>query len=124
MAVEPKYQLENKYSYMVGTFRRASTSVYEEASQESSFEDKVQSLFMEALGRIQQIQQGLNFFGFGPDYVPPFGFEYLQNTARYFAQQASQIEQRFIQFQSQAENAELQQPNGSASRSRPAVGRS
>ena len=42
-----------------------------------------------------------------PDYVPPFSFEYLQNTARYFAQQASQIEQRYIQFKSQAENEEF-----------------
>jgi len=68
----------------------------------------ITSIVLQALGRIQQIASGLNFFGFGPDYVPPFGFEYLQNTARYFAQQASQVEQRFIQFQSQAENAELQ----------------
>ncbi len=62
---------------------------------------------LEALTRLQQIQAGLNFFGFGPDYVPPFSFEYLQNTARYFAQQASQIEQRYIQFKSTAENEEL-----------------
>lgn len=68
----------------------------------------VTSIVLQALGRIQQIQRRVNFFGFGPGYVPPFGFDYLQNTARYLAQQASQIEQRFIQFQSQAENAELQ----------------
>jgi Tc toxin complex TcA C-terminal TcB-binding domain len=67
----------------------------------------VTSIVLQALGRIQLIQQSLNFFGFGPNYVPPFSFEYLQNTAKYFAQQASQAEQRYIQFQSQAENAEL-----------------
>jgi hypothetical protein len=39
--------------------------------------------------------------------VAPFSFEYLQNTARYFAQQASQIEQRYIQYKSTAENEEL-----------------
>ncbi|MGH7526455.1 MAG: hypothetical protein ACREMX_07100 [Gemmatimonadales bacterium] len=64
-------------------------------------------LVLEALTRIQQIQAGLNFFGFAPTYLPPFSFEYLQNTARYFAQQASQIEQRYIQFKSTAENEEL-----------------
>jgi len=42
-----------------------------------------------------------------PDYAPPFSFEYLQNTARYFAQQAAQIEERYIQFKSQAENEQL-----------------
>jgi hypothetical protein len=62
----------------------------------------------QALNRLRQIQQGLNFFGFSASYAPPFSFEYLQDTARYFAQQASQIEQRYIQFQNQAENEELQ----------------
>ena len=54
-----------------------------------------------------QIAAGLNFFGIGPDYVPPFSFEYLQNTARYFAQHAAQVEQRYIQFKSTGENEEL-----------------
>lgn len=65
------------------------------------------TIVLEALTKIQQIAASLNFFGFGLDYVPPFSFEYLQNTARYFAQQASQIEQRYIQFKSQAENEEF-----------------
>jgi hypothetical protein len=62
---------------------------------------------LDALSKLGQIGMGLNFFGFGPDYVPPFSFQYLQNTAQYFAKQASQIEQRYIQFKSQAENEEL-----------------
>jgi hypothetical protein len=62
---------------------------------------------LEARSRLGQIAAQLNFFGFGIDYVPPFSFEYLQNTARYFGQQASQIEQRYIQFKSTAENEEL-----------------
>ncbi len=66
------------------------------------------SIVLQALTRLQQIAAGLNFFGFAPDYLPPFSFEYLQTTTRYFAQQASQAEQRYIQFKSQAENEELQ----------------
>ncbi|MBC7870112.1 MAG: hypothetical protein H7Y09_04685 [Chitinophagaceae bacterium] len=62
---------------------------------------------LDALSKLGQIQAGLNFFGFAPDYAPPFSFEYLQNTAHYFAQQASQIEQRYIQYKSTAENEEL-----------------
>lgn len=54
-----------------------------------------------------QINPGLNYFSFGIDYYPPFSFEYLQTTARYFGQQASQIEQRYIQFKSTAETEEL-----------------
>jgi hypothetical protein len=64
-------------------------------------------IVLDALSKLQQIQSGLNFFGFGPDYMPPFSFEYLQNTARYFAQHASQTEQRYIQYKSQAENEEF-----------------
>jgi hypothetical protein len=65
------------------------------------------TVVLDALAKLAQIDAGLNFFGLGPDYVPPFGFEYLQNTARYFAQQASQTEQRYIQYKSQAENEEF-----------------
>ncbi len=57
-----------------------------------------------ALNKVHQIQAGLNFFGLPPDSPPPFSFEYMQNTARYFAKQASEIEQRYIQYLDQAEN--------------------
>ncbi len=67
----------------------------------------ITTIVLDALGKLQQIAAGLNFFGFGLDYVPPFSFEYLQNTARYFAQQASQTEQRYIQYKSQGENEEF-----------------
>ena len=62
---------------------------------------------LRARTQINQIDAGLNFFGFAPDYFPPFSFEYLQNTARYFAQNAAQIEQQHIQYKSTAENEEL-----------------
>lgn len=54
-----------------------------------------------------QISSNLNYFGFDKDYTPPFSFEYLQDTARYFAQTASQMEQKYIQYKSTAENEEL-----------------
>ncbi|MFO1498524.1 MAG: hypothetical protein U1G07_09055 [Verrucomicrobiota bacterium] len=57
----------------------------------------ITTLLLQALSRLGQIAGGVNFFGFGPDYVPPFSFEYLQNTSRYFAEHASQTEQRYIQ---------------------------
>ncbi|MFZ5818119.1 MAG: hypothetical protein ACOY93_22940 [Bacillota bacterium] len=64
---------------------------------------------LEARQRLEQIAAGLNFFGFSPTYTPPFSFEYLQNTARYFAQHATRIEQAYIQYKSQAENEEFRQ---------------
>ncbi len=62
---------------------------------------------LEARVKLGQIAAGLNFFGLAPGYLAPFGWEYLQTTARYFAQSASQIEQRYILFKSNAENEEL-----------------
>jgi hypothetical protein len=62
---------------------------------------------LKARGMLHQIEAGLNFFGFTADYVPPFSFEYMQNTARYFAQHASSVERTYIQFKAQAENEEL-----------------
>jgi len=64
-------------------------------------------LVVQARLRQQQIAAGLNFFGFPPDYVPPFSFTYLQNAARYFAQHAATLEQSFIQFKTQAENEDF-----------------
>lgn len=66
------------------------------------------AIVVDAFSKLQQIEKGLNYFGYGPDYAPPFSFEYLQNASRYFAQNASQIEQRYIQYKSQAENEEFQ----------------
>ena len=62
---------------------------------------------LEAKTRLDQIKASLNYFGFAINYVPPFSFEYLQNTARYFAQQAAQIEQRYIQYKTTGENEEF-----------------
>jgi hypothetical protein len=67
----------------------------------------ITSIVHDALTKLRQIAAGLNFFGYGPGYVPPFSFEYLQSTARYFAQQASQTEQRYIQYKSQGENEQF-----------------
>ena len=41
------------------------------------------------------------------DYASPFSFEYLQTQARYLAEQASRIDQAYINFKSTAENEEF-----------------
>ncbi len=64
-------------------------------------------VIVQARLRLHQIGAGLNIFGYTSDYVPPFGFEYLQTVARYFAQHAAVVEQTYIQFKSQAENEEF-----------------
>ena len=61
----------------------------------------------QAEAMLLQITNKFNYFGFDKDYIPPFSFEYLQETARYFAQRASQMEQKYIQYKSTAESEEL-----------------
>jgi hypothetical protein len=62
----------------------------------------------EARLRLHQIASGLDFFGLAVNYLPPFSWEYLQNTAKYFAQQAAQMEQRYIQYTAAGEDETLQ----------------
>jgi hypothetical protein len=61
----------------------------------------------EARLRLQQINSGLDYFGLAVGYLPPFSWEYLQNTAKYFAQQAAQMEQRYIQYTTAGEDETL-----------------
>ena len=48
--------------------------------------------------RLQYMQAGLDFFGNPTNLIPPFTFRYLQEVARFFANQAQQAEQRYIEF--------------------------
>ncbi|PEZ06746.1 hypothetical protein CN326_09720 [Bacillus sp. AFS018417] len=57
--------------------------------------------------RLTQLQAGLDFLGLSSDIVPIWSFEYLQNAARYFAQQAVQAEREFINFLDRGENEEF-----------------
>lgn len=63
---------------------------------------------MRARMQLQKIANQINYIGLGV-HIPPFSFEYLQNLARYFTQHAAQVEQRYIQFKSTAENEELRE---------------
>jgi hypothetical protein len=69
---------------------------------------EILSKVAEARVRLQQLKASLDFFGLAVDYLPPFSWDYLQNTAKYFAQQASQMEQRYIQYTTSGENETLQ----------------
>jgi hypothetical protein len=69
---------------------------------------EILSKIVEARLHLQQIKSGLDFFGLAVNYLPPFSWEYLQNTAKYFAQQAAQMEQRYIQYTVAGEDETLQ----------------
>lgn len=62
---------------------------------------------LEIRARVLQLNAGLDFLGTPANVVPIWSFEYLQNVARYFAQQAVQAEREFINFWDRAENESL-----------------
>lgn len=57
--------------------------------------------------RLSQISAGLDWFGVPADFVPPFTFDHLQNSARYLAQQAKFAERDYIQFTERYESSTL-----------------
>ncbi|MDD7942026.1 hypothetical protein PHK61_26775 [Actinomycetospora lutea] len=69
---------------------------------------RVTSILARARVQLTKIDSGLNYLGMSLT-LPPFSFEHLQVTARYFAQHAAQVESTFIQFQSSAENEQLRE---------------
>jgi tetratricopeptide (TPR) repeat protein len=64
-------------------------------------------IILEALSNLNQISNGINYLGFPEDIVPIHSWRYLQNTARYFANQAIQAERAYISFKNSAEQEEF-----------------
>ena len=65
------------------------------------------SIVLEIRARLIQLNAGLDFLGMPAIIVPIWSFEFLQNVARYFAQQAIQAEREFISWWDRAENEAL-----------------
>jgi len=65
------------------------------------------SIVLEIRARLIQLNAGLDFLGMPATIVPIWSFEFLQNVARYFAQQAIQAEHEFISWWDRAENEAL-----------------
>lgn len=65
------------------------------------------AIVLEIRARLIQLNGGLDFLGMPMQIVPIWSFEFLQNVARYFAQQAIQTEREFISWWDRAENETL-----------------
>lgn len=53
-------------------------------------------LYLRAWAQLQALDAGLNYWGYLPDYIPPWSFEHLHALALQLAERASAIEQRII----------------------------
>ena len=65
------------------------------------------AIVLEIRARMLQLKAGLDFLGMPATSVPVWSFDFLQNVARYFAQQAIHAEREFINWLDRAENEEL-----------------
>jgi hypothetical protein len=70
---------------------------------------RVYALLLQAQSRLLQIWSGFNYLGYRDDFVPPWRFAYLLDRARYFTDHAKNAERDYLNFLSNAENAELQE---------------
>lgn len=64
------------------------------------------AIILEALNNLTQILQHINYLGFPDDFIPIYSWQYLQNVARYLANQAIQAERNYINFKNSAEQEE------------------
>jgi len=71
------------------------------------FDGAVASIVLTARARLIQIAARLDYLGMPADYVPIWSFDFLQNVARYFTEQAIQAEREFVNWWDRAENEEL-----------------
>lgn len=67
------------------------------------------SLVAHVQAQLAKIAAGLNWLGLAPDTVPIWSFDFLQSTARYFAQHAVQAWRQYVSYRSAAEQEELTQ---------------
>jgi hypothetical protein len=63
-------------------------------------------IILEALTNLNQILNNINYLGFPNDIIPIHSWRYLQNVARYFANQAIQAERSYIDFKNRSEQEE------------------
>lgn len=65
------------------------------------------AVVLDIAAKVRQLVDGLDWFGLPADLVPPFTFDYLQNAARFLAQQAQAAERDFMQFMERYDSGQL-----------------
>ncbi|MGQ0570142.1 MAG: hypothetical protein ACT4P5_11570 [Armatimonadota bacterium] len=68
---------------------------------------EVAALIAYVRAQLAKIAAALNWLGLADDVVPIWTFDFLQSTARYFAQHAIQAWREYISFRAAAEQAEM-----------------
>ncbi|WP_131464371.1 hypothetical protein [Acetivibrio straminisolvens] len=80
---------------------------YEKTGNTGDINPQLAIVVLQVRERMIKLSGGLDFRGIPLNLVPVWTFEYLQNAARYFAQQAIQAEREYINFIETADNKKL-----------------
>ena len=80
---------------------------YEKTGNTGDINPQLAIIVLQVKERMIKLSGGLDFRGIPLNLVPVWTFEYLQNVARYFAQQAIQAEREYIDFIETADNKKL-----------------
>lgn len=110
--IQPDGSFELSGALYEGTFAalQAETLAFLQATDPAGFtaiDTSRRTLLLEALTSLRQILAGINYLGFPDDIIPIHRWRYLQNVARYFANQAIQAERAYINFTQTAEREEF-----------------
>jgi len=69
----------------------------------------IYSIVLEAKAKLLQLSSGLNWLGYPDSYIPPWKFTYLVDRARYYADQAKNLQRDYLNFISNAEREQFQE---------------
>lgn len=92
--------------YVVGAQVQDMLVEYETSGSIGAMNPQLAIIVLTIRNRLAQLAANLDFLGMA-NIVPIWTFDYLQNVARYFAQQAIQAERGFIDFYDRGENESL-----------------
>ncbi|CAH1203560.1 hypothetical protein PAECIP111893_01998 [Paenibacillus plantiphilus] len=91
---------------VIGAQVQAMLVDYEASGSIGAMNPQLAIIVLTIRNRLAQLAANLDFLGMA-NIVPIWTFDYLQNVARYFAQQAIQAERGFIDFYDRGENESL-----------------
>jgi tetratricopeptide (TPR) repeat protein len=83
------------------------TLLADPATLPAGLDPGIGAVVLEIAARVRQLAAHLDWFGVPAAFVPPFTFDYLQNAARFLAQQAQAAERDFIQFMERYDTGKL-----------------
>jgi tetratricopeptide (TPR) repeat protein len=92
---------------LAGTGTLVATLLSDPATLPAELDPGLGAVVLDIAAKVRQLAAHLDWFGVPAAFVPPFTFDYLQNAARFLAQQAQAAERDYIQFMERYDSGKL-----------------